>query len=202
MRYLSFLILLVTLAGCQRHLVQKIDPYDISQVILHYGVELKYDKHIHLEDSVVFYDQWIEKIRLDFSTQVISCDLWASRELLVDTVEGLLNRINGNSDISPYLGHFPFTADDLEVNITYTSFYGEYVNLQNGALATLRNGNAYYYTFTAFDCSQDCFGERKEYYWQSKMFVDYKREGETLYAPKPNPLESVFGVERYIPPSK
>lgn len=190
------------MTGCRGQLVQKIDSSDVSQTILIYGAQLKYEKHLHLEDSIVYYEDSIKRFRLDFSTQTVTEDLWASRELLVDTVEGFLDRINGNWSIVPFLDHYPFTPDDVDVYITFTSFYGKYVNLQNSALATLRNGNASYFTFTALDCSQDCWRERREYYWQSKMFVAYNRQGEALYAPKPNPLESVFGVERFIPPSK
>lgn len=202
MRYLSFMILLVTLAGCQGQFVQKIDSSDVSQTILIYGAQLKYEKGLYLADSIIYYDDTIQRFRLDFTTQRIHDDLWSSRELLVDTVEGFLNRINGNWAIVPFLEHYPITADDLEVYITYTSFYTKFVDLQGDALATLRNGNASYFTYTTFECSQQCWQERREYYWQSKMFVDYNRQGEALYGPKPNPLETVFGIERYIPASK
>lgn len=205
MRYLSLLILLVTFTGCQYHeLVQVLDTSDISQDILHYGAKLKYEKHLHLEDSVVYYNDFgtIEKVRLDFSIQSVVETLWASRELLVDTVEGFLDLVNNNDEIVPYLPHNELTPDNLEVYIVFTSYWGKFADLQDSALATLRGGNAYYFTFTAFDCSQDCWQQKKEYYWQSKMFVEFNREGEEMYAPKPNPLDSVFGVERFIPTSK
>jgi hypothetical protein len=165
---------------------------------------LKYEKHLHLEDSVIYYndDGRIERVRLDFSIQSIVEDLWASRELLVDTVEGFLTVINGNDEIVPYLMFNELTPDNLEVYIVFTSYYGKYVDLQDSALATLRYGNANYFTFTATDCATECWQQRKEYYWQSKMFVQFYREGEKLYAPQPSPLETVFGVERYIPTSK
>ena len=49
---------------------------------------------------------------------------------MVELVEELLYRLNNNMIISFELDHFPFTADDLDVKITFESYYGRYIDEQ------------------------------------------------------------------------
>jgi len=200
MRYLTILLLLVTLTGCSRGMVvQKIDPTEVSRVILTYSSKMKRENHLILGDSVVYYENRINRIRLDYTSQEVVPDLWRAREILVDLVEGLLDRINSNELIVPQLRDNPFTADNLEVFICFENFYGKYIDLQNSALITLRSGQANYYTNTATDCNQDCWEKRNEFYWQSKMFTEFHRQGEFIYGPKEPEPHTYFELERHIP---
>lgn len=226
LRVISILMLVVTLTGCgwstcgtaKSRWKQgsedcfsccKIDTYDekadavnaqeVSRIVLIFGEKVKYDKLMHLEDSVVFYEDKINRIRLDFSS-LENTDLWEAREDLVDIVEDFLELINQNSVIAGSLRSSPFTADDLEVHIRYKSFYDEYLALTNIGAASLRKGVTHYYAWEAFDCNVDCWHRRSEFYWQSKNFVDFRREGEILYGPNkadgaPSALEDI----RYFP---
>lgn len=167
--------------------VKQIDSTEVSRVILTYTEKLKWTHGLILEDSVIFYEKYINRIRLDFES-MDSLDVWDARKLLVDIVEEFLDRINGNVRIFPYLARTPMTAADLEIYINFDSFQNKYVDLQTVGLLSLRGGIT---TFIAsdgvFDCEIECWHRRSEYYFQSRNFVNFKRQGEALWAPYQDP---------------
>ncbi len=206
MRYLSIFILLISLASCARfgyyyngRGASQVDISEVSREILVYSAKQYHDKLLFLDDSVVYYDDTIQGIRLDFTIQPIYDNLWSTRELMVDTVEGFLEKINNNDKIVAQMEHYPFTADDLEVIIKFSTYFGKYIDTQVSAFAILYGGVVSYYTFTALDCTQDCYDRRIENYWQSKMFVEYNREGKKEVAPKKSEFKTLFETERYVP---
>lgn len=188
-RYIGFFLLLITVTGCIGNrapypIKQKaVDSTEVSRIILTYSEKLKYDKKLHLEDSVVYYNSKINRIRLDFSSME-NFDLWQARELLVDLVDEFLDRINANSIIYSDLSRTPFTASDLEVYIHYKSFYNHFIDLRTVGLVTLRQGIASYIASDGISCETACWHKRNEYYFQSRNFVNFKRQGEALYKPK------------------
>lgn len=204
MRYLYISLLFIALTGCKGHVVRMVDPTEVSRTILIYSEKMKQEKHLILNDSVVYYERNINRIRLDFETQEVVQDLWVAREMLVDLVEGFLDAANNNPSITSQLAFDSLTADDLEVNIVFTTFYGKYVDLQSNALICLKDGVANYFAFTALDCTQvECWQKRSEFYWQSLMFVNFYREGKEMFAPVPmQEKPSLFQAERYLPKSQ
>ncbi len=202
-RYLQLFLALSLLSGCgffwggEPDLVKRIEPSDISRVILVLSEKMKWEKGLTLEDSVVYYDHYVNRIRLDFST-MDNVYLWGAREMLVDLVEELLARLNTTPSITAQLRAPPLTANDLEVYITHKSFYNKYIDMQRVGLATLRNGIAYYVASDGLDCDTPCWHRRSEYYYQSREFVMYKRIGERAYSPEFMPFQSIFGDQRFI----
>ncbi len=175
-----------------------IDSTEVSRIILTYSEKLKYDKHLHLEDSVVYYNRKINRIRLDFSSMQ-NLDLWQARELLVDLVDEFLDRINSNAIIHSDLSRTPFTASDLEVYINFKSFYNHHIDLRTVGLITLRQGIASYIASDGISCETSCWHKRNEYYFQSRNFVHFKRQGEALYKPKYDTgLNSAFDNEERV----
>lgn len=201
-RYLGLLLIIVALSGCSGGSqnggsYKAIDATEVSRQILTYSEKLKYQKHLHLEDSVVYYNRNINRIRLDFSSQD-TLDIWEARALLVDLVDEFLDRINGNAEIYQQLGSAPFTAANLEVYIYFKSFYNHYVKLNSIGMISLKQGIASYIAADAFDCDGPCWRKRNEYYFQSRNFITFKRQGEALYKPDADKLKSAFGEDRYM----
>lgn len=201
-RYLLLFFMMTTLVGCggltRRRVSTNADTVEVSRVILILAEKLKYEKRLHLEDSVVYYDRNINRIRLDFSSMDNS-DLWEARELLVDVTEEFLDRINQNGRIYAGLAKTPFDASNLEIYIRYKSFYNKFIDLQTVGLTSLRGGIASYIASDALECDIDCWHRRSEYYWQSKNFVTFRRQGEALYKPKEEEREeSPLQEERFF----
>lgn len=203
LRYLSLFIIIVTLTGCgggwfdQGRVVKQIDSTEVSRVIITYSEKLRFEKRLHLEDSVIYYEDRINRIRLDYSS-MDGLNLWEGRALLVDVVEEFLDRINGNGLIYPHLSKTPMTASNLEIYITFPSFHNKYIEPQTIGLITLRKGIANYFATNAIDCDTDCWQRRSEYYFQSKNFTEFKRQGEALYKPFETEKQSKFEEERYF----
>lgn len=202
-RYLGLLLIIAAFCGCgtsQPPKMEKaIDATEVSRQILTYSEKLRFQKHLQLEDSVVYYNSKINRIRLDFSSMDV-LDIWEARALLVDLVDEFLERINGNAIIYRDLGTFPFTASDLEVYIYFKSFYNHYVKLDSIGMISLKQGIASYIASDGFDCEGPCWRKRNEYYFQSRNFITFKRQGEALYKPDTESDFNIFGDERYIDP--
>lgn len=199
-RYLLILFILVTLVGCKRppppgpayeeRFLVEYDTSDLSELIWDYTTNLKHDKSLFLEDCMVCSGPEHSKIRLQFVTQSI-LEMCEARDLLVDVVEGLLDRIKSNH-VKFHLRPDPFTADQLEVYINCESFFGEYVDPFYVGWIVLEEGMAYYYAFTLKNPELDEWNTRIEPYEKSRTFVKYERQAEAKYKqahPKP---KSVF----------
>lgn len=203
-RYLALLLIIVSFCGCtggpREPVMQKaIDATEVSRQVLTYSEKLRFEKHLQLEDSVVYYNAKINRIRLDFSS-MDTLDIWEARALLVDLVDGFLDRLNGNAIIYKDLGTVPFTASNLEVYIYFKSFYNHYVKLDSVGMISLKQGIASYIAADGFDCDGPCWRKRNEYYYQSRNFTTFKRQGEALYKPDLVPDIRAFGEERYYDP--
>lgn len=189
-RYLFLLLSLLSLTGCtgylfwqQPRVTNRIDSAEVSRIILTYSEKLRYEKGLQLEDSVIYYEHKINRVRLDFSS-MDALDMWGARALLVDVVEEMLVRLNENYRIYNQMRDTPFTPHNLEVYIRFKSFFNKHVDLQTIGLITLRQGIANYFASDALDCESDCWHRRSEWYWQSRDFITFKRQGEALYGPQ------------------
>lgn len=202
-RHFGLLMILSLLTGCgffwctEPDLVKRIDASDISRVILVYSEKLRFEKDLVLENSHVYYDHYVNRIRLDFYTME-NVYVWGAREMLVDLVEGLLGRLNMHSSITSQFINPPITPENLEIYINHKSFYNHYIDQRRVGLAQLRDGIATYFAADALDCDTDCWHRLQEYYWQSREFVQSKRFGEAAYSPLHKPFQSVFGDDRII----
>lgn len=202
-RIAPFMIVMTLLSGCGIGFFQTtkrrvLDTAELSRAIIIYSEKLAQDHHLRLEDSVVYYDRRINRIRLDY-TSMDNLDLWQARALLVDLVEGFLGTINGNTEIVNSLAAIPLTPNQLEVYIRFISYYNIYVDLQTVGLITLRGGIANYFASDALDCDTECWHRRSEYYFQSKNFTEAKIEGEAIFSAPPDLSGSAFKGERFVP---
>lgn len=218
MRHLTVLLMFLAaiFSGCQTKSVgvgpwvKKIDSEELSRIVINFSTKMKIEKHLELEDSWAAYDDYVNKLCLQYSSQRL-LTLYDARLLMVELVEELLYRLNNNMIISFELDHFPFTADDLDVKITFESYYGRYIDEQYIGLVWLQAGCVDFYAFDRKDKSLngiDWDHHRFEPYAKSRELALIKRDADLPYIehiPNPNPLRAtnprtVF-PERYLLPN-
>lgn len=161
-------------------LLQKVDANSFSEVIIPYAVELGHTHRLRFEDSKVYYDDFVERFRVIFSTQQI-VEICEARDLLVNVVEGLLERMNANPQIISSFDHYPITADDLEIYFFYESYYVEYVDPTYMAWMTLHDGMVRYVNGLIKNPRIDFWDARIETYDQAYRFATLARAAEQAY---------------------
>ena len=183
-----------------QHVNYYVETEETTRDILVYSEKLKYEKQLQLEDAKICDNQGlITRITLNFYSMA-NVDICEARMLLVDVVEGLLDKLNQDPNVTPYVLGGVFTANNLEVYIRFDSFNTTVLDLQKVGLITLRNGIAHFISSDAFYCEGECWHRRYEPYYQSKEFVTFQREGEKLHKPgKEKPQSAFLKEERYIP---
>ncbi|HEY4832305.1 MAG TPA: hypothetical protein VIH61_07080 [Waddliaceae bacterium] len=67
-----------------------------------------------------------------------------ARNLYVHSVEGLLNLINSNDELKPYLDNYPFTVNNLDLKISYWDPNADGFDPPSVALVFLVRGNICY----------------------------------------------------------
>ena len=183
------LLLLASLASCnftrdlwfaEGEWVQKIDSEELVHVIQQYIAYLRHVKHLRLEDSKIYYNDYLNTIRLEFTCQDI-LEVREARMLLVDLVEGLLAEINQNPKLGEEVRNYPFSADQLEVYIDMESFYGFYLDPYYVGWIKLEKDTAYYYAFDQKINGLNYWDYRIEPYWKSRELVIQEREAEDLF---------------------
>lgn len=163
----------------RNRVLREIDTERVSEIIIPYSVALEHEKHLLLEHSYIVYDAPQNSIRLQFITQNIM-EMRDARELLVDVVEGLLERIN-DSALAGSLFPQPFTADQLEIYINFQSWHTRYADPFYIGWVVLEDGMAYYYAASLKDFTHDYWYRRYEPYFKSRSFVMIEREAQKEY---------------------
>lgn len=214
MRHLAifFMFVCAILTSCQPKIVntgpwvKKIDSEEMSKIVINFSVKMKIDKHLELEDSWTEYDDYITKISLIYSSQRL-VTLYDARLILVELVEEFLERVNNNTVIGFELDHSPFTADDLEVKLSFENFYGQYIDELFIGIVWLKNGCSYFYAFDRKDRSMngiDWDHHRYEPYSKSRELALIKKQADIPFIEtRENPTHKVHhGVyQRYFSPN-
>lgn len=159
-------------------LLKDIDTHAYSAVIIPYAMEWERKARMRFEDTKIYQKddgQGVRWVRLIFSTQNIF-DLCQSRGLIVDITEGLLERLNNDPAIVASFAHSPITASDLEIYISYESFYIEYLNPTFIAWVSLLDGDVRYLDGVIKDFKKDWWNSRFEPYYKAKDFVMISRK--------------------------
>jgi hypothetical protein len=187
--------------------VKKIDAPEIVHAIQNYLAYLRHEKHLRLEDSSVYYDDYINAIRMEFISQDIM-EVREARMLLVDVVEGLLAELNKNPVLGPEFITYPLTPRQLEIYINFESYYGIYGDPYYVGWMKLEKDTSYFYAFDLKYPGLNVWDYRIEPYFKSREFVVYERESEQLFKQSvemeentPNYLkkEQYLPVERCLP---
>lgn len=159
--------------GSQFGTLKDVDVTAYSAVIIPYAMELERTRRVRFEDSKIYQvddGAGVRWIRLYLSSQLI-LDVCESRELLVDIVEGFLERLNADPVITSSFAHMPITASDLEIYIALDSFFVEYDNPTFIAWISLIDGDVRIIDGALKDFRKDFWNSRVEPYWKSRDFV-------------------------------
>ena len=172
---------------------------EITNIIQDYQLELETRYRLHLLDANVYYDPYIDTIALKFVSEDI-IEMSDARKLIVDVVEGLLAKLNQNIIVGPQFKEYPFSSGDLEIYITFDSFYGRFVDPYYMMWICLEDDIVHYYLFDTKNQDKNTWHYRREAYYKSREIVVYQRDAEQQ---KDEALQlrrqSAFGPDRYIP---
>lgn len=183
---LFFLSFTLVLTGCLQKFQgsgfweKKVDVEPISRAIINYAVKLKHEKGLRFEDSQVFYGDFVEGIRIIFSTQAI-LELKETRQLIVDVMEELLRIFNENPAIASQLECGEISANQIDLYISFESYFVEYVDQEYMAWAFVHDGITRFYSGTIKYPYNDYWHARTEPYYKSLEFVTFEREAESSY---------------------
>lgn len=179
--------------------------YDgIVDVVFGWGVDVRKESGIRLQNSCVVYDGKIKTIRAEFSTQDI-VELQGARQTLVYLVESLLSRVNNYIGISGDLQTRPFGPENLQIIVTYESFENIFIDPKYSGRITLINGEVIFSNAAVYDSELDAFGCKHEPYHLVRLLVDIENRGALPYTKNgynsnyQHCPESVF-KEMYVPP--
>lgn len=131
-------------------------------------------RRLKLEHSSLYYNTTISSLRLEISSQEI-LEIDAARDLLVDFVEDMLREINSNPIVSNELISYPFTPNQLHVEINFESFHGIYVDPFYVGCICLHNGMARYNAFDMKDEDWYTWHSRVEPYTKSREISTLSR---------------------------
>ena len=159
MRYLLLLLTLFTLTSCCNcpwdfwntsptivSIKKKIDSQSAVNLVIDFSQTLEEKYHLFLEDSSFWYDNEIEFIQLDYSTQAI-LTVKEARELLVEIVENLMVQLDQDPVLADKL-KYPFKAKRLQIYLDCQTFFGRYIDPFYVSWIVLEDGKAYYYAFS------------------------------------------------------
>lgn len=177
---------------------QVVDPLAFSQVIIPYAVELRQTKRLRFEDSKVYYDDFVVRFRVIFSSQDI-LELCEARDLMVSVTEGLLERMNAEPGVVANFDHFPITAEDLELYFSFESFDIEYNDGTYIAWMSLHDGLVRYLNGLIKNPRIDYWDARIEPYYKSLEFVMITRAAvehvkPVTHIPKPSQESRVLDL--------
>gem|GEM_PF-3600675 len=132
-------------------------------------------RRLKLEHSELRYTGNRLTFRLELSSQAI-LEVCEARSLFADFIEDLLREINTDPIVSGELTDYPFTAEQLHVDINFESFFGKYVDPFYIGYIEMRRGMVRYYAFDQKDRERYMWHARCEPYWKTRELAAIQRE--------------------------
>jgi len=150
------------------------DSPEMDMIVIAHAQKAKEKYEMILENAKTCFDDSgkIRHVRLHYSSQQI-IELEEARDQLVFVVDGLLEKINSNPIVNTMLLHRPFTSKDLEVHITYESYYGLHVDPNKVAHTIEEQGVSFFYNAELDGRNSDYWGKRIEPYFKTRRFSHY-----------------------------
>lgn len=130
--------------------------------------------------SVCYSDGEIKTLRLDYISQA-SVELKEGRDVLVDVVEGYLDRINSDPDLSLAFSNTPVTVENLDIHITYQSYFNKYVDFEYLAYIILERGISFFYSSELNMDYTDYWMKKIEPYYRTFQISNFQRDIELSY---------------------
>lgn len=178
--------------------IKKIHSEEFSRLVINFSTMLKEEYGLELEDSWIAYDDSVKKFCLKYSSQRL-LTVYEARLLIVELVEEFLYRLNNHALISYELDRFPFSANDLDVQINFESFFGHFVDPLYIGLLWLQCGCVHFYAFDIKDPNIDWNHDRFEPYFKSRELALLKKEADIPFSDRLNPPKkaSEYLFDRY-----
>lgn len=200
-KFIALLLILTAVTGCRggssgdKADILKRSPYnpdteEITRVVITFARDLEEDYDLFLYNSHAVIDEsgTIKKVRIDFTSQM-SIELCEARAMLVDVVEGYLERFRDHSILRGVFGHRPVSIEDLEIHITFESYFNKYVDPTYTAYIILENGMSFFYNSELNAPYTDIWMQKVEPYFKTKQIVTFRREAEIPYEKHDETLE-------------
>jgi hypothetical protein len=182
--------------------VEKICAAEIVHSIQHFLPYLRHEKRLRLEDAKVWYNDRINAIHMEFTSQDV-IEIREARMLIVDLVEGLLAELNRNPIIAPDCLHYPLGPENLEIYIDFESFHGLYVDPFYVGWLKLEEGQTTFYAFDLKYRRTNLWNFRAEPYFKSRELVIFERESEGTFRQAVEMARPIkLRREQYTPPEK
>ena len=143
--------------------------------------ELKQRYDIRLDNAATLYNPGIGGLELRYTSEELF-DICRARNLLVDLVDSLLAKINQDPYVAGQLSYYPLDYLDVDLVITFDSFFGEYCDLQYVNQIRMEGGQVTFYAFTAFSNEGSLFEVHSEPYETSQANSYYLRQAQEVFA--------------------
>lgn len=170
---------------------------EMTAVVQEASAEFKYNNGLFLQDAKTYYDDGIHTVQLRYRSQNL-IQMCEARELIVLVVETLLAKLNQDILLGPEFTNYPFTADNLEIYITFGSYFGRYVDYSYTSWIGLEDGGVTYYTFNLKDNRKNCWDSRRESYSKAREIVVYEKQAEQKYRENNRTKRDIFGGRRFF----
>jgi|GEM_PF-3107662 len=154
---------------------------DLTRVEIFHVEELKQRYDIRLDQASTLYNPAIGGLCLRYTSEELF-DLCQARNLLVDLVDSLLEKINTDAYVASQLTTYPLNYENLDLVITFDSFFGEYCDLQYVNQIRMDSGYVTFYAFTAFACEGNLFEIHNEPYETTQANSYYLRKAQEVFA--------------------
>lgn len=200
MRKLLFLLFVLVLTGCGVPEPVRLYDVDFDPVIVDSSVnvddfiyaintyavpwELGRRPGVVLEDSRIFYNNFVvEKIWLKFITQQI-LEVWDARKLIVQIVEGYLERLNNDERLKIHMPNRHLTPMNIDVTLISESYMGKYVDPLYVNVIYLQDGMVWYYAYDVYNPNTDVWHQRVEPYHKAHLLAQARTVAEMPWVEK------------------
>lgn len=116
-----------------------------NKITARVGKKLEENKDFHLIGTGGAMMNDIQMMMMAFQYYQI-VDIETARELLVYSVEEYLSAINSNEEIRPYLHHYPFTSENIKIDLYFLKPDCSSVPFGEINIAAASRGELIYYT--------------------------------------------------------
>lgn len=164
--FIPLLVVLCVLGACDRH--WKNDGANRSiesqskRFVSKHGLELKALRRKENQQGL------IERVHVGyFAHQLFDVD--EAREAVVDVVEQLLQRLNGDDRSRTQLATYPFTGDQIDLVLKVDHFFGDYFDGTYVGRIVLAQGLVYYYSFDGKLTNRESYSTAREILRDRKM---------------------------------
>ena len=165
--------------------VERAEMKTIDQIVKGYAYKIKKEKNITLISAKGSNKKKIESIELLFDSHYL-VETKEARRLLVYLVENFLSHVNAFAKDHPQLSSTPLTIENLEAKMTFSNFFGEYVDSRYMWQVELDDSEVLYQAFNCNDETINCSSLKETYsqslYWLKLEGAEAKEDSNPIFS--------------------